>query len=204
VTWIWFLGALLAFGIATPVLFAVAGSQTGRRSWIYAGVLYGILSWGGVVLAVAAPSDSAISTLGGGLFLIGWVAGAVHAFFARPAYARLLLAPDQSAVARARDIVAKRREAQKLATGEPEVARQMGLGRPDVAGAIDMGVVDLNHASAGAIATLPAIDDALAQEIVRAREECDGFATLAEMGGILDLEADTVETLRPYVVFLPR
>ena len=31
-----------------------------------------------------------------------------------------------------------------------------------------------------------------------------GFKTLAEMGGVLDLEADTVETLRPFVVFLPR
>jgi DNA uptake protein ComE-like DNA-binding protein len=73
-----------------------------------------------------------------------------------------------------------------------------------VAGAIDMGVVDLNHAGAGAIATLPGVDDALAQEIVRSREECDGFGTLAELGGVLDLAPDTVEELRPYVVFLPR
>jgi hypothetical protein len=50
VTWIWFLGALLAFGIATPVLFGIAGSQTGKRSWIYAALLYGILSGGGVVV----------------------------------------------------------------------------------------------------------------------------------------------------------
>jgi hypothetical protein len=203
VTWIWAIGAFAAFGIATPVLFAVAGSQTGKRSWIYAAVLYGILSWGGVVLAIAGEDDGTVSTLGGGMILLAWIAGAVHAFLARPEYQRRLAGgPDP--LQRAREIVAKREEAQKLAVREPQVARQMGLGRPDVPGAVDMGVVDVNHAGAGAIATLPGIDDALAQEIVRAREECDGFKTLAEMGGVLDLEADTVETLRPFVVFLPR
>jgi DNA uptake protein ComE-like DNA-binding protein len=67
-----------------------------------------------------------------------------------------------------------------------------------------MGVVDVNHAGAGAIATLPGVDDDLAREIVRCREEVDGFGSLADLGGVLDLDYDTVEELRPYVVFLPR
>jgi DNA uptake protein ComE-like DNA-binding protein len=203
VTWIWAVGSLASFGIATPVLFAVAGSQTGNRSWTYAGVLYGILSWGGIVLAIAGPTDGTVSTLGGGMVLLAWIAGAAHAFAVRPEYQRRL-AGGPDALQLARQVVAKRAEAQRLSKDEPQVARQMGVGRPDLPGAIDMGVVDVNHAGPAAIATLPGIDDALAADIVREREECDGFATLAEMGGVLDLAADTVEDLRPFVVFLPR
>jgi DNA uptake protein ComE-like DNA-binding protein len=200
---IWALGSVFSFGIAAPILFAVAGSQAGKRSWIYAAILYGILSWGGFTLAAAAPAEDVLSDIGAAMFLIAWASASAHAFVVRPEYQRRLRG-EADPLDRARSIVAKRKEAQRLAAREPEVARQMGVGRPDVAGATDMGVVDVNRAAAGAIATLPGIDDALAQEIVRAREECDGFKTLAEMGGILDLEADTVDELRPYVVFLPR
>jgi DNA uptake protein ComE-like DNA-binding protein len=200
---IWALGSVLSFGIAAPILFAVAGSQAGKRSWLVAAGLYAVLSWGGFTLAAATPLDSGLSDIGAAMFLIAWAGASAHAFVVRPEYQRRL-AGGADPLERARSIVAKRKEAQKLVVSEPEVARQMGVGRPDVTGAIDMGVVDVNHTAVGAIATLPGVDDALAQEIVRAREECDGFKTLAEMGGILDLEADTVETLRPYVVFLPR
>jgi DNA uptake protein ComE-like DNA-binding protein len=67
-----------------------------------------------------------------------------------------------------------------------------------------MGVVDVNHASASALAKLPGIDDQVARDIVTAREEIDGFKSLEDCGGVLELDADVVEDLRPFVVFLPR
>jgi hypothetical protein len=203
VTWLWAFGNLMPFGIATPILFGVAGAQARRRAWKIAAVIYGVIAYSGLLLAIIGDRDSTPATLGGLLILVAWIGGAVHGFLIRPAYARAL-AGGPSALDRARDVVHKREEAQRLVAREPQVARQMGVGRPDVPGAIDMGVVDINHAGADAIAALPGVDDALAREIVRAREACDGFKTLAEMGGVVDLEADTVEDLRPFVVFLPR
>jgi helix-hairpin-helix protein len=51
---------------------------------------------------------------------------------------------------------------------------------------------------------LPGVSRSLASEIVRAREEIDGFSSLEGLGMALHLEGDQVEDLRPYVVFLPR
>ena len=67
-----------------------------------------------------------------------------------------------------------------------------------------MNVVDVDHAGAGAIASLRGIDDRLAREIVSAREEIDGFDTLIDLGEVLRLDANLVDDLRPYVVFVPR
>jgi hypothetical protein len=202
VTWVWAVGALALFGIATPILFGIAGTQTRKRSWLVAAVLYGVLSWGGCTLAIAAPDDSDVSTVGGLMILIAWIGGAVHAFVARPEYAKRLRGP-ATPLERARNAVERRREAQRLARDEPQAALEMGLGRPDVPGAAHMGVVDANHASADALTRLPGVSDALAHEIVRSREEIDGFGSLEDMGGVLGLDADLVEDLRPYVVFLP-
>ena len=57
-----------------------------------------------------------------------WWAGTLIPF-ARPEYARRLAAPP-SHLERARDVVARRREAQRLAEREPQVALEMGLGGP--------------------------------------------------------------------------
>jgi DNA uptake protein ComE-like DNA-binding protein len=67
-----------------------------------------------------------------------------------------------------------------------------------------MGVLDVNQVPAPVLATLPGIDNHLAAEIVRAREEIDGFKSLEDMGGVLDLDGNIVEDIRPYVVFIPR
>jgi DNA uptake protein ComE-like DNA-binding protein len=61
-----------------------------------------------------------------------------------------------------------------------------------------------DRAPAGALAELPGVDRRLAREIVRAREEIDGFESLEDLGMVLHLDGDVVEDLRPYVVFIPR
>jgi helix-hairpin-helix protein len=203
VTWFFAFGVLLSFGLAAPVLFAMAGSQARKRSWLYAAALYAVLSWGGCVLAIIGEEDSTVATLGGLGIIVGWLGSAAHAFVIRPEYARLA-AGVTNPLENARSIVETRREAHRLVEREPEVARELGVGRPDVPQARAMGVVDINHASAVALATLPGIDNHLARDIVTAREEIDGFESLEDMGGVLDLDGNLVEDLRPYVVFLPR
>jgi hypothetical protein len=203
VTWLFPIVVMLSIGAAAPVLFAIAGTQVHQRSWLYAAVLYGLLSWGGFVIVAATPLDSTISDVGAAMFLIAWVAATVHAFMIRRDYQRRL-SGERTPVEAARDIVRARQEAQRLARAEPAVALQLGVGRPDIPAARSMGVVDCNHAGASALATLPGIDDGLAAQIVSAREGIDGFASLEDMGGVLGLDGNTVEDLRPFVVFLPR
>jgi DNA uptake protein ComE-like DNA-binding protein len=202
--WLWALGALAPFGIGAPILFGVAGHQARKRSWQIAAVAYGVLSWGGILVAVVSADDSTGSTLGGFMILAAWIGGAAHAFAIRGEYTRRVGSASQRALERARAAVAERREARRLAVEEPEVAVQMGVGRPDVRGARHMHVVDVNRADADALTRLPEVDEALAREIIRAREEIDGFESVDDLGTVLHLDGDKVEDLRPYVVFLPR
>jgi DNA uptake protein ComE-like DNA-binding protein len=201
---LWVVAAIAPFGIGVPVLFATAAHRTGKRGWYAAAALWGVLSWGGIAVAAASPDDSTGSTIGGLMILLAWIGGAVHAFVARGEYNRRLRSPAKRAIDAARDAVEARREAQRLAAAEPEVALQMGVGRPDVTGSRHLGVVDLNRAGVEAIEALPGITRKLAREIVRAREQIDGFASLEDMGMTLHLDGGVVEDLRPYVVFLPR
>jgi hypothetical protein len=204
VSWVFAFGVLLTFGLVAPILFAMAGAQARKRAWLYAAALYAVLSWGGCTLAIIGEEDSALATLGGLMILVGWGGSSVHAFVIRPEYQRRLAGGGADSLERARDIVHRRQEAQRLALREPAVARELGVGRPDIPNARSMGVVDVNHAGAPALATLPGIDNHLADEIVTAREAIDGFKSLEDLGGVMDLDGDLVEDLRPYVVFLPR
>jgi DNA uptake protein ComE-like DNA-binding protein len=201
---IWALGVLLSFGIAAPILFAIAGSQAHKRAWTLWGVVYGVLSWGGIAIATSTAEGTALNTLSGGMILVGWIASSAHAFAVRKEYRQRSSGAALDPLEAARNAVEARKEAQRLAREEPAVALELGVGRPDIPTARSMGVVDVNHASAGALAKLPGIDDQTARAIVTAREEIDGFNSLEDCGGVLGLDADVVEDLRPFVVFLPR
>ena len=202
-TWFWAVCSLAPVGIATPILFGIAGGQTRKASWGVAALVYAILSWGGIALAGVTEDDSDGRTIAGLMLLIAWIGGAVHAFVVRPQYARALRG-GPSALDRARNAIEERRNAQRLALIEPQTALEMGVGRPDVPGAVHMGVVDVNNAGIVALAELPGLSRALADEIAAARVQIDGFRSLEDLGTVLRLDADTVDDLRPYVVFLPR
>ena len=159
--------------------------------------------WGGIVLLGASDGDSAPGLVGFLAWFGGWVSATIHAFMIRGDYQRRL-AGAQNPLEAARSAVEARREAQRLVREEPDVARELGIGRPDVEGARAMGVIDVNQVPAHVLATLPGIDNHLAAEIVRARDEIDGFKSLEDMGGVLNLDGDLVEDIRPYVVFVPR
>ena len=80
---------------------------------------------------------------------------------------------------------------------------EAGIGRPDLPGADHGYVVDINHAALGVIGTLPGLDERLARQIAEARDRISGFASLEELGMVVDLTGDEVERLRGHVVFLP-
>jgi DNA uptake protein ComE-like DNA-binding protein len=115
-----------------------------------------------------------------------------------------LIHPGDTRLNDARERLAQREKALKLARENPQLALEAGVGRPDLPGAYDGGLIDLNHAPAEVIACLPTLDVELADRIVTAREQVDGFASLEDLGSLLDLSGDRVEHLRNHVVFLPR
>lgn len=143
----------------------------------------------------------------GGFFIAAWVGGAATALIVRQAYfADLRRRPsgwDLSKRAAQRRLK-QRREAIALVAENPALALEMGIGRPDVRGAHDAGLVDINHASAKAIAGLPGFDAGLGTRVVTIREDLNGFSSLADFGAVLDLDGNVVERLRERVVFLPR
>jgi Helix-hairpin-helix motif len=104
----------------------------------------------------------------------------------------------------ARERLAQREKALELAHENPQLALEAGVGRPDLPGAYDGGLIDVNHVSAEVIAALPTFDAELARRVIAARERVDGFASLEDLGTVLDLPGDQVEDLRHHVVFLPR
>jgi hypothetical protein len=115
-----------------------------------------------------------------------------------------LLHPNDPRLARAREHLAEREKATKLARENPQLALEAGVGRPDLAGSFHGGLIDVNHSPAEVIATLPAFDSESAQRLVAVREEIDGFSSLEDLGSVLQLTGDQVERLRPHVVCLPR
>jgi hypothetical protein len=115
-----------------------------------------------------------------------------------------LVHPGDPRLERAREHLAQRERALKLARENPRLAIEAGVGRPDVPDAYHGWVVDLNHAPAEVIASLPGVDIALARRLVVVREEVDGFSSLEDLGTLLDMPGSAVDRLRDHVVVLPR
>ena len=176
------------------------GKQRGRALWIAAGVLWSVIALVGWVAAVANDGGGGA----GGLIILGWVGAIATSLSIRPAYVN----ETASSFARGREAAQRRlqerREGQRIAADEPDLAVELGIGRPDLPGAQHAGLVDVNHVPPATLATLPGIDDALATRIVELRAELNGFASVHELGGLIDLDGNAVERLRDRVVFLPR
>ncbi len=188
----------LGLGAWAPIYAGVRGRNA---LWALLGVLCTLATIAGWILAVHSNGKSGA---GGLLLIAGWVGAVAASFMIRPAYVRELTSPFEAAQLSARERLAERRRGQELARTRPELAREIGVGRPDLPGARPAGVVDVNNAPASALTTLPDVDDALATRIVEVRSEVRGFSSLEDLGTVLDLDPDVVESLRDRVVFLPR
>lgn len=192
---------LVPLGFGTPAGFLYAGFRSGARRLYAWALMWAVLVAAGVVMSEVGPEDGALDT-GGSLFLFAvWIGGAAHALAARPEYVRSLAARGDVGAARSR--LEQRARAKELARSDPELARELGVGRPELPGAQAMGVVDVNHASAAALAQLPGVDAQLAARLVAVREEVGGFGSAPELGAVIDVDATTVERIGRAAVFLP-
>jgi DNA uptake protein ComE-like DNA-binding protein len=165
------------------------------------------IGWSVITLAgwIAATATNAHDHgVGGLLILVGWVGAIATSFTIRSAYERRVGSPLLQASERAQDRLSDRERARRLVRENPALAAEMGVGRPDLPGATDAGLIDINNASAAALATLPGVDDELATKIVETRAAVSGFSSVEDLGAAIDLDGNVVEGLRGGTVFLPR
>ena len=195
--WVWVSGTPMGLGSWTPI---VPGRELRRRAWVAWGVFWTLCTLAGWTGAVTNDGGA-----GAGLLIIlGWAGGIATTLAIRHTYLQesgsSFMLSRQAAEQRLRE----RREAQQLALEQPDLAHELGIGRPDRPGAQAAGLVDVNGAPADVIEELPGVNRALAEHIVKVREEVNGFSSVADFGAVLDLDGNAVERLRDHVVFLPR
>ncbi len=194
---LWRLGTIVPFGLGTWASFAYIGVRLHQRRWLVAAGVY-LGAFLAAVVANAVGDGPALVGGAVGLWLGTWVAGLVHAELIHDEVGHRL-EEWRAPVVEARRRMEWRRRAREIAERDPALAHEMGIGGGD-----RDGLVDVNHASAALLATLPGVDDDLARDIVAAREEIDGFSSVFDLGHVLELPAATTELLRERTVFLPR
>jgi DNA uptake protein ComE-like DNA-binding protein len=195
--WVWVSATPFGLGAWTPV---VPGVALRRPLWIGLGLLWALVALAGWAAAIANDGGSAA----GGLIILGWIGAIATTLAIRPAFNRTAGSQFSHEREAAERRLRERREAQQLALENPALAVELGVGRPDRPGARSAGLVDVNNAPLEALRLLPGIDEAKAMKIVRLREELNGFASLHDLGAVLELDGHAVERLRDDTVFLPR
>ncbi len=188
----------IGFGCWVPF---VAGLKAGKREWIAWGAFIILLT---IVALFLVPSEAENDNLGGGLIVASWIlSGATSFALMKPYRQRMAVRARYDAqTAEAEHIDDERRAVIELARKDPARARDLGVGRPDLPGTRHGYVVDVNHAPAGVVATLPGVRNELAAEIVRLRGELNGFESIDDLGSLLDLHPRVVAAMRTRAVAL--
>lgn len=138
--------------------------------------------------------------------LAPWLGATLHSFVVRKSV--FGLAPEAStgneyALAVAQHRRALRREARELAERDPSLAKELRIGRPDLPRQYDDGgLVDLNHAPAPVIASLPGMTPALAAHVVQVRDQVGGFVSAEDVSAAASLPPHLTADLAEYSVFL--
>ncbi len=185
----WYLGVpILSAGVFAAVPFWHAHSRLKRpelRSMAVAYSIAGVAIMGVFGITPKDAQGDPVGLLGGVLQTIAVVAAMVviltaciklasirREIFQRPGWESPAADPQADQVRQAR---ARRSQARSLWAKDPAAARELGIGRPDFGrGYDDGGLVDLNTAPAGVIASVCAIDPVLANAIVAARTRQGG------------------------------
>ncbi len=198
--WVW-VACLVPLGLGA---WAPLAPSVQRRKPVWA--LFTTLSLALVIAALFVPTGpDGDNSLKGALVIAGWVGAiATSLSIRRPYLEGTNPSGWETRKARAAERLRVRREAIALVASDPALAAELGVGRPDVRGAQHAGLIDVNHASAAAIAGLPGFDAALAARVVQLRGELNGFDSVVDLGLVADLDANHVERLRERTVFLPR
>ncbi|MEU8275484.1 ComEA family DNA-binding protein [Microbispora bryophytorum] len=209
-SYLWALAPLYTCGFGTP--FSMLYAAIRRRSWGYGAAAAGYATATGAwIYLVELYEDTQEPTLVSLVMifcmLAPWLIGTVHSLAVRrqvfgdaPPYETA----NEQAIALAQHRRALRQQARELAEHDPVMARELRIGRPDLPRQYDDGgLVDLNHAPAPVIANLPGLTSALAEQIVRVRDQVGGFVSAEDVSAAASLPPNLTSDLAEYGVFLP-
>jgi hypothetical protein len=203
----------LSCGLLAWVPFAHAAARLRSRARAIQAAAYAGLSALAVVMMSVAPFDAAGNTHGFGsveeavaiFSMIGLLTGGFaqqvilrrEAYEARPPqHARRRAMPVDPEVTRVLEARLKRAAARKIAAKDPLMAHELRIGRPDLPRAYDDGgLVDLNNASAKAIAKACEVEPEVARAIVAARTT-GGFVAVEDVFSLVDIPLPTWPIIR--------
>ncbi|WP_311922217.1 helix-hairpin-helix domain-containing protein [Microbispora sp. H10836] len=209
-SYLWALAPLYTCGFGTPLTMLYAALR--RRSAWYGAASAGYATAIGTWIYLAEAYDEAeapfLVSLAMVLGMLGpWLVGTVHSLTVRKQVFDDLL-PDSSANEQAVAFVQHRRalreQARELAQRDPVLARELRIGRPDLPRQYDDGgLVDVNRAPASVIAGLPGLTPALAEQIVRVRDQVGGFVSAEDVSAAASLPPNLTADLAEYGIYLP-
>ncbi|HYZ52190.1 MAG TPA: helix-hairpin-helix domain-containing protein [Streptosporangiaceae bacterium] len=196
----WLLLAI-PLGFTTWAAFLYIGVRARRPVWLAWAAVYAATLAGYATLDTPAHPSNTAQGIAAVLAMVTWIGGGIHAMLVSNDAVRRIQARTDPDLEAARVRIQRRAEGRHLTATQPALAREVGVGRPDLAGADDYGLVDVNHASAAAIARLPGMTDQLARRTVDARIQAGGFSSVEDLGMLLNLRPDTVDQMRDMAIF---
>ncbi|WP_432929106.1 ComEA family DNA-binding protein [Microbispora sp. CA-135349] len=209
-SFLWALSPLYTCGFGTPFTMlyaairkrsvwygaAAAGYATATGAWIYLSEIYDDMD------APALASFLMVICM-----LTPWLFGTVHSLAVRKQVfedAAPYSPANEQALAMAQYRRGLREQARELAQHDPAMARELRIGRPDLPRQYDDGgLVDVNRAPAAVIANLPGLTPALADQIVRVRDQVGGFVSAEDVSAAASLPPHLTADLAEYGIFLP-
>ena len=203
---LWALAPLFTCGFATPFTIGYGAARLKSTALAVCAAIYGL----GLFIFLFGANDvggdafEALAVLG---LLGNWIGGTAHSLIIRNSVFDLPhggpLSPNERAIAQAQHRRNLRQEARELAKNDPALAKELRIGRPDLPRQYDDGgLVDINHAPAEVIATLPGMTPELAQKIVEARETVGSFVSAEEVSATVGLPPQITSDLAEYTIYL--
>ena len=196
----------VTFGLGSAIPFLYWGLWLRSRKLIAVGAGYGVAACLCLLLLNGTSSNSAEGGLAAMLALGLASVATAHAFVLRHELLGEHLSvrsghtdAERLAVERIR----RREYARRLLHSDPLLAYELRVGRPDLPRDFDDGgLIDVNHASAGALTRLPEINEQMAAEIVTARESVGGFSSLDDLSVVVGCAPQPFDRLEDFLVFV--
>lgn len=204
-TYLWAVAPLITLGLATWAVFLYAAIR--RRSWWLGGAAAAYAALLAVFLTTTSENAASVNE---GISATAWLAcmvgGCAHALAVRgrvfgtepPAAGDRLREAEREALRRRK----LREQAREVVARDPALARELGIGRPDLRRDYDDGgLVDVNHAPAAVLATLPGMTPELAAQAVELRGTRGPFVSADDLSLALGMPADWVTALADVTVY---
>jgi hypothetical protein len=198
----------LTLGWATPFTFAAAALWRRTPHVVVAALVYAGVFALQIVVLPDIDHDPRSRNVFGACVLVQALVACAHAFIIRRRVFDLSgsegLGGNEAAIEWVRRQRLLRQKARDLAQRDPGLARELRIGRPDLHRRYDDGgLVDVNHAPASSLETLPGITRELADRIERIRSEAGGFSSAEELSAVAALPPALTPDLAEFGLFLP-